>query len=99
MSNCLFGWPVWSDVGPSQTPTLGSGSWAASLPLTNLQDRRLADVARAREATSANTKFRVDLETARIVGVVAVLIPNLTKSSTPTIQWKGGTTAGASDVY
>jgi hypothetical protein len=99
MSNCMLGFPVWSDAGPSQTPTYGSGSWLAALPVSNIADRRLSKVARSTDATAANTKLRVDLGTARAVGVVAVLIPNLTKTSTPTIQWKGGTTAGGTDVY
>ncbi|HXU04990.1 MAG TPA: hypothetical protein VN903_28715 [Polyangia bacterium] len=86
-------------MGVSQAPALSGGSWSATLPLTNVQDRRLGRVARSTDATAANTKIIIDLGTARAVGLLAILIPNITKSSTPTVQWKGGTSSGASDVY
>lgn len=96
----LFGWPAYSDLGVSFSPALSGGSWLAALPLTNLQDRRLSRVARSTNALAASTTFDVDLGTARAVGVLAVLIPNLTKTPTPTIQWKGASDAGfASLVY
>lgn len=99
MSTCVFGWPIYSDTSASYSPSLSGGSWSSSLPLANLQDRRLGKIARSADATAASTKIIIDLGVARSVGVLAVLIPNLTKSSTPTIQWKGGTSSGASDVY
>jgi hypothetical protein len=99
MANCVFGWPIHSDAGPTQTPAFSGGSWSASLPLTNVADRRLQKVARSTDALATSTKIIVDLGVARSVGMLAVLIPNLTKSTTPTVQWKGGTSSGASDVY
>jgi hypothetical protein len=100
MSPPVFGTPIFSDVGVVQTPTLTGGSWLSTLPLTNLQDRRLAKVARSTNALAASTTFDVDLGVARAVGLLAVLIPNLTKSSVPTVRWLGSTVANfATTVY
>jgi hypothetical protein len=95
MSNCLFGWPNYSDVWGSQTPTFtgGIGSWQSALPLTNMQDRRLAKVARSTDATAANTAFEVDLKTARGIGCLALTGHNLTASAT--VRWRGGASSGA----
>lgn len=94
-----FGYPIVSDTGPSYTPAFSGGSWSATLPLANVADRRIQRVARSTDATAANTKIIVDLGVARSVGVLAVLVPNLTKSAVPTFQWKGGSTSGGTDVY
>lgn len=100
MANMLFGWPIYSDVGVTYTPALSNGSWSSSLPLTNLQDRRLHKVARSADALAASTKFDVDLGVARDVRVLAVLVPNITKSATPTIRWRGSTVSNfATSVY
>lgn len=99
MSNAVFGWPIYSDIGPTYAPTLSSGSWLTTLPLTNSQDRRLQKVARTTDVVSASTKLIVDLGVARSVGLLAVFIPNITKTTTPTVQWHAGTTSGAADVY
>jgi hypothetical protein len=62
-----------------------------------LQDRRLSKVARSTDAATGSTQFRADLGTARGVRVLALVGHNLTAAAT--VRWKGGTTAGASDVY
>lgn len=82
MGNCIFGWPIYSDVGVTYTPTLSSGSWSSSLPLTNVQDRRLAKVARSSDALAASSKFDIDLGVTRSVRVIAVLLPNVTTAAT-----------------
>lgn len=97
MSNCVFGFPNYSDVGVSYTPVLSAGSWVAGLPLTNLQDRRLAKVARSTNDDAASTLFNIDLGVARSVGLLALVGHNL--SAGATVRWKGGTSAGAADVY
>lgn len=98
MANCIFGWPIYSDVGVTYTPTLSGGTWSSSLPLTNLQDRRLAKVARSSNATAAATQFDVDLGVARTVGLVA--IPKHTMTSAGTVRVRGYTSAGhAGNVY
>ena len=94
MSNTIFGWPLFSDVGVTYTPALSGGSWLAALPLTNVQDRRLARVARSADAAAASTTLTVDLGVARAVRVLSVLAPNLTKSAVPTLRWEGNSAAG-----
>lgn len=97
MANCAFGWPVYSDVGVTYTPVFSAGSWLAALPIANVQDRRPSKVARSTNALAASSTFRVDLGVARPVGILALVGTNL--SAAATVQWKGGTSAGASDVY
>jgi hypothetical protein len=100
VSNILFGHPIYSDVGVTYTPTLSGGSWETTLPLTNVQDRRLARVARSTDALAASTTFDVDLGVARDVRVLAVLLPNITPSDVPTIRWRGSSVSNfASTVY
>jgi hypothetical protein len=99
MANGLFGWPLYEQPTPLVTPAWSGGSFLASLPLTNVADRRLQKIARTTNALAASTKLQVDLGAARAVGLLAILLPNVTKTAVPTVQWKGGTTLGASDVY
>ncbi len=70
--NALLGFPIYSDVNATYTPTFSGGSWSGSLPLTNLQDRRLAKVARSADASYQNTQFDIDLKTPRAVRVRAI---------------------------
>lgn len=92
MSNVLIGWPNRIDSG-----TLSAGSWLSGLPLTNLQDRALAKVARSTNATTASTKFQLDLGQARTLYAFGLVNHNLSLAATWRI--KLGTTAGASDLY
>lgn len=98
-AKALFGWPIYSDVGVTYAPTLSSGNWSASLPLANLQDRRLSKVARSTNALAASTQFDVDLGVARAIRVIA--IPKHSISSTGTVRVRGSNTAGVftSPVY
>jgi hypothetical protein len=72
MARVLFGFPIWSDVSTLYTPTLSGGSWVAGLPLTNLQAREQALVARSSSAAVADTQFTVDMGTARAVRCLAM---------------------------
>lgn len=72
MSRVLFGWPAYSDIGPLYSPSINGGSWSGTLPLTNLQDRRLAKVARSSSAALADTRCRIDLKTDRFVALITV---------------------------
>lgn len=73
MANCIFGWPIFSDVNKTYTPTFSGPAWAATgdLAIANLQDRRMSKVARSVDATLANTWFDVDLKRACRVGLLA----------------------------
>lgn len=95
-----IGWPIYSDDSVSYAPAFSSGAWDTTLVLDNVQDRRLSLVARSVDVLAASTKFDVDLGVARDVGVVAVFLPNITKSATPTIRWRGSTVSNfATTVY
>ncbi len=72
MSNCIFAWPMYGDPGYLFSPVLSGGSWLTANPLTNLQDRRLARVARSSSTANNDTLFSIDLQTDRQVGVVAL---------------------------
>lgn len=97
MGKMLLGFPNYADPSVSYVPALSGGAWAAGLPLTNLQERELHVVARSSDALAASTKIRADLGVARSVGVLSLIGHNLTAAAT--VQWKGGTTPGATDVY
>lgn len=70
MANAIIGYPIFSDPNAVVAPALSGGSWA--LPLTNLQDRRLAEIARSTTAALKDTRFSIDLLAERRVGVVAI---------------------------
>lgn len=96
----ILGFPLYSDDGAWGTPLFSGGSWDSALPITNATDRRLALVARSTDALAASTTFDIDLLQSRDVRVLAILIPNLTKSSTPTIRWRVSTVSNfATSVY
>lgn len=66
----------------ADTATLSGGSWAAGLPLTNLQNRMLRRVARSTNATTAATQFRVDLGQSRIQRAICIGPHNATAGLT-----------------
>jgi len=61
---------------------LTGGSWLAALPLTNLQDDDIQRVARSNGATSAATKFIVDLGLPQTVDGIVLGPTNVTPGST-----------------
>lgn len=73
----LFGFPIHSDSG-----TFSAGDWTTALPLANMQDDRLAKVARSTDATEASTKFDIDLGSAQVIKLVALCGHNLSLSAT-----------------
>lgn len=88
---------VLSDPGALYTPSYGSGSWEAGLPLANLQDRRLSLKARSTNDDAASTLFDIDLGAARSIGMVALIAHNI--SAGATWQLTFGTSSGGSQVY
>lgn len=95
----LFGWPMYADPTVSYTPTFSGGSWSASYPLANIQDRRLHIAAQSSDATLANTQFETDLKVARAVGCLA--LPKHNFSSAALMRWRGSNAAGSfgSPIY
>ena len=75
------------------TFTGGVGSWQSSLPLTNLKDPFLVNVARSTDATATNTQFEVNLGTAR--GIVGVAFPYSNVSLTAQIRIMLSNTSGS----
>lgn len=98
MANALVAFPCLSDVNPLFTPApvLVGGSWQASLPLANLQDRRIHKVARSVDATTGSTQFDIDFGTARSIRVLALVGVNFTSAAT--VEVDAGTTQGATGV-
>lgn len=75
MANITLAWNNRTDSG-----TLSGGSWAATLPLTNLQNRQVQKVARSSDATVASTQFQINLGQARNIGVVGLVVHNISVS-------------------
>lgn len=99
MSNCVFGFPDWSQGTPLFTPIVAGGSWVSTLPASNAFDRKLSRFARSTDATTGATTMVFDLGVARSVGLMAVLLPNLTVSSTPTFNFGLGVSSGDGSLY
>lgn len=66
--------------------TLSGGSWNASYPLTNLQNRYLSQKARTNNALGTSSVINIDLSAAQAIGVVALVAHNLTAAATVRIQ-------------
>lgn len=79
-----------------ESPTIAGGSWLAGAPVTNIATWPLADTARSADLSTTSTKITIDWGSAKTAQLLTFPRHNL--SSTATIQWKRGTTAGASDV-
>jgi hypothetical protein len=60
--------------------TLSGGSWLAALPLVNLQYRQVQKVARSASAANASTQFMIDLGSAKAIGVIALVVHNISVS-------------------
>ena len=76
--------------------TITGGSWLAGAPVTNVGTWALAETARSSNALAASTKIRINHGAAVTARALVLMRHNL--SSAATVQWKRGTTAGASDV-
>jgi hypothetical protein len=88
MANLIIGFPnLISDA------TLSGGSWEASLPLTNLQDRRLAKKARTTTNTTAAATVVIDLLAEKPIRLFALVKNNLT-SLDGTYRLRGSNDSG-----
>lgn len=72
MANVFLAWQNRTDEG-----TLSGGAWQASLPLANLQNRQVQKVARTADAQLASTQFVLDLGQPRSIGVLALVVHNI----------------------
>ncbi|CDH43862.1 hypothetical protein [Candidatus Contendibacter odensensis] len=79
MGNVLLGFPNRIDEA-----ALAGGSWNAALPLTKLQNRVYAAVARSANALTTSTQWTVTLPTARVSKLVVLAAHNLSELA----QWR-----------
>lgn len=91
MANVAILWDKPSDAG-----TYTGGTWTTGLPLANLLTTDVQQVARTTNATTAATRFRVQLATSPLqaVGTFALLNHNLT----PAARWRIVATSDATDA-
>lgn len=76
MTNAVIAYGNQADVA-----ALSGGSWTSSLPLANLQDRRLGRVARTSNLLTASTKFDADFGGTRLFRTIALVNHNLSLSA------------------
>lgn len=81
----------------SATLSCPGSAFSGSYPLTNIQDRILANVARSANADEANTIIDIDHGSAKSDRVLWVHGHNLSASATFVVE--RGTTLGGTDVY
>ena len=89
MANAIMAFPIVSD---NAAATYAGGSWVATLPLTNLQDDRLARVTRSTSASLANAQFTIDFGIAEWVRLVALVDHNFSRTSA--VRVRGSNTPG-----
>lgn len=88
MANIFLAWQNRADEG-----TLSGGTWLTSLPLTNMQNRQVQKVARSNGVTNAATQFAIDLGSARAIGVLGLVVHNMSVSAKVRITGAATTTA------
>ena len=88
----LIGWP-----NRAPTAAFSGGNWLPSLPLTNLRNRQLWQVARSTNAANVSTQFTMDLGSEAILRCFAFPGSNLSKNARYRVQL--GTTLGGNDVH
>ena len=82
MGNALFCYPDYLLGSSIYAAALSGGSWAADLPLANLQDPLRSKVTRSSDAEAASTVFDIDLGVTRALRLLAVLNTNLSTAAT-----------------
>jgi len=93
MANLTIGYPNRIDAA-----TLSGGSWLASLPLSNIKDRRLSRLARSSGDAIAQATINIDLGSAKRVGAFALITHNI--SAIGKVRLRGDDDAGfASPLY
>lgn len=82
--NIMLGFPNRIDQA-----TLSGGSWTAGLPLTNLQNRLFARVARTTNAQTGSTQFVIDLGEPRRINIFALINHNISVTAKIRIETSG----------
>ena len=99
-SHALFS--RWNYGDPPVAPLIGGaalsgGSWLSTLPLTNMQNRLLAQVAQSTDLALSSTQFLITLDKPRMLQIFALLGHNLSTSAQ--IRVTGYSDAGLTTVY
>jgi hypothetical protein len=79
--NLLLAYPNLADA-----TTLSGGAWETTLPLTHLQNRIQAVVARSTDLDSASTQFTIALTKSRVIDLLALCGHNFSLDATVQIQ-------------
>lgn len=78
MSNTIIGYQNRIDAATFAA----YGSWSTTLPLTNIKTRSLSRKARSTNAANSSTKLRFSLDSACVIGSVAIVNHNIQKDAT-----------------
>lgn len=89
MANVTIGYGNLVDAATFST---GIGSWSTAAPLANIKNPVVAVAARTTDATAVNTKFEVNLGSAKGAAVAMLSGVNLTASAT--VRIRGGSVSG-----
>lgn len=93
--NIMLGFPNRIDQA-----TLSGGSWTTGLPLTNLQNRLFARVARSTNAQTSSTQFVIDFGQPRKLDIFALINHNISLVAKIKIEAsQDGTNFDADSVY
>jgi len=87
MGNAVFAYGNLIDYA-----TLSGGGWVGSLPLTNLQDRRLGAVARSNSASPAATQFDIAFSTTHLFRVIGLINHNFSQEAQCRIRFSNDPT-------
>lgn len=77
------------------TSTLTGGSWASTLPITNLQTKILGQVARTTDAANASSIININIGSGKAIRVVSLVNHNISIAGTYRIR--GGSTTSVLD--
>lgn len=91
MQNIILAWQNRADEA-----ALSGGAWQATLPLANLKNRQVQKVARTANVLLASTKFDIDLGQTRNIGVVSLIVHNISVSGL--VRIRGATDAAFTDT-
>lgn len=76
MSNMILAFPNSIDDA-----VLSGGSWEATLPITNIQNRKIGKVARSTSDASGNTVIIIDMVADRFVKIVSIINHNMSSAA------------------
>jgi hypothetical protein len=88
MANIFLAWQNRADEG-----VLSGGSWLTALPLVNLQNRQVQKVGRTTNTAQTSTRFDIDLQSSKQIGVLALVVHNISVSGRVRVSASNSSTA------